>query len=170
MAQPLLLMGDVQFCKNIYLSILMMSVFIIAEIGINHNGDINLAKEMIDNSVEAGADAVKFQKRDVETVYSKEILDSPRESPWGTTQREQKFGLEFTEKEYDIIHDYCKIKKIKWFASAWDLKSLSFLSKYNFQYNKIASAMIVDESLLEAVAKQKKYTFISTGIIILQVY
>ena len=89
----------------------MMSVFIIAEIGINHNGDINLAKEMIDNSVEAGADAVKFQKRDVETVYSKEILDSPRESPWGTTQREQKFGLEFTEKEYDIIHDYCKIKK-----------------------------------------------------------
>ena len=155
MAQPLLLMGDVQFCKNIYLSILMMSVFIIAEIGINHNGDINLAKEMIDNSVEAGADAVKFQKRDVETVYSKEILDSPRESPWGTTQREQKFGLEFTEKEYDIIHNYCKIKKIKWFASAWDLKSLSFLSKYNFQYNKIASAMIVDESLLEAVAKQK---------------
>ena len=98
MAQPLLLMGDVQFCKNIYLSILMMSVFIIAEIGINHNGDINLAKEMIDNSVEAGADAVKFQKRDVETVYSKEILDSPRESPWGTTQREQKFGLEFTER------------------------------------------------------------------------
>ncbi len=164
MAQPLLLMEDVQFCKNIYLNKLKMSVFIIAEIGINHNGDINLAKEMIDNSVEAGADAVKFQKRDVETVYSKEILDSPRESPWGTTQREQKFGLEFTEKEYDIIHNYCKIKKIKWFASAWDLKSLSFLSKYNFQYNKIASAMIVDESLLEAVAKQKKYTFISTGM------
>ena len=88
-----------------------MSVFIIAEIGINHNGDLSLAKEMIDNSVDAGADAVKFQKRDVETVYSKEILDSPRESPWGKTQREQKFGLEFGKKEYDIIDDYCKKKK-----------------------------------------------------------
>ena len=136
-----------------------MSVFIIAEIGINHNGNINLAKEMIDNSVEAGADAVKFQKRDIETVYSKEILDSPRESPWGKTQREQKFGLEFGKKEYDIIDDYCKKKKIKWFASAWDLKSLSFLSNFNLDYNKVASAMIVDEKFLEAVAKQKKYTY-----------
>ena len=88
-----------------------MSVFVIAEIGINHNGDINLAKEMINNSAEAGADAVKFQKRDVETVYSKKILDSPRESPWGKTQREQKFGLEFGEKEYDLIDEYCKKKK-----------------------------------------------------------
>ena len=141
-----------------------MSVFIIAEIGINHNGNINLAKEMIDNSVVAGADAVKFQKRDIETVYSKELLDSLRESPWGNTQREQKFGLEFDKKEYDIINDYCKKKKIKWFASAWDLKSLSFLSNFNLDYNKIASAMIVDERFLEAVAKQKKYTFISTGM------
>ena len=141
-----------------------MSVFIIAEIGINHNGNINLAKEMIDNSVEAGADAVKFQKRDIETVYSKELLDSLRESPWGNTQREQKIGLEFDKKEYDIINDYCKKKKIKWFASAWDLKSLSFLSNFNLDYNKIASAMIVDEKFLEAVAKQKKYTFISTGM------
>ena len=99
-----------------------MSVFIIAEIGINHNGNINLAKEMIDNSVEAGADAVKFQKRDIETVYSKELLDSLRESPWGNTQREQKFGLEFDKKEYDIINDYCKKKKIKWFASDLDFK------------------------------------------------
>ncbi len=141
-----------------------MSVFVIAEIGINHNGDINLAKEMINNSAEAGADAVKFQKRDVETVYSKKILDSPRESPWGKTQREQKFGLEFGEKEYDLIDEYCKKKKIHWLASAWDLKSLSFLSKYNLAYNKIASAMIIDEKFLEAVAKQRKYTFISTGM------
>ena len=87
-----------------------MSVFVIAEIGINHNGDLSLAKEMIDSSVDAGADAVKFQKRDVETVYSKEILDSPRESPWGKTQREQKFGLEFDEKEYNAIDEYCKKK------------------------------------------------------------
>ena len=131
-----------------------MSVFVIAEIGINHNGDISLAKEMIDSSADAGADAVKFQKRDVETVYSKEILDSPRESPWGKTQREQKFGLEFDEKEYNTIDEYCKKKKIKWLASAWDLKSLSFLTKYNLEYNKIASAMIIDEKFLESVASQ----------------
>jgi N-acetylneuraminate synthase len=141
-----------------------MSVFIIAEIGINHNGSIEIAKKMIDFSVEAGADAVKFQKRDIETVYTKEVLDSPRESPWGKTQREQKLGLEFDEKDYKIIDEYCSKKNIKWFASAWDLKSLSFLTKFNLHFNKIASAMIVDEKLLDAVAKQKKYTFISTGM------
>ena len=141
-----------------------MSVFVIAEIGINHNGDIDLAKKMIDNSVEAGADAVKFQKRDIETVYSKQILDATRDSPWGKTQRDQKTGLEFEKIEYDIINDYCEKKKIKWFASAWDLKSLSFLSNYDLEYNKIASAMIIDEKFLDAVARQKKYTFISTGM------
>ena len=132
-----------------------MSVFVIAEIGINHNGDINLAKKMIDICVEAGANAVKFQKRDIETVYSKEVLDAPRESPWGKTQREQKLGLEFEENEYIIIDEYCKKNNIEWFASAWDLKSLSFLEKFKSKYNKIASAMIVDEPLLNAVAKQK---------------
>ena len=141
-----------------------MNIFVIAEIGINHNGDINLAKKMIDICVDAGANAVKFQKRDVETVYSKEILDAPRESPWGKTQREQKLGLEFGENEYKIIDEYCKKNKIEWFASAWDLKSLSFLAKFKSKYNKIASAMIVDETLLNAVAKEKKYTFISTGM------
>jgi len=141
-----------------------MNIFVISEIGINHNGDINLAKKMIDFSVDAGADAVKFQKRDIETVYSKEILDSLRESPWGKTQRDQKLGLEFNEKEYETIDDYCKKKKIQWFASAWDLKSLSFLSKFDLKFNKIASAMVVDEIFLDAVAKQKKYTFISTGM------
>ena len=141
-----------------------MSVFIIAEIGINHNGSIEIAKKMIDFSVEAGANAVKFQKRDIETVYTKEVLDSPRKSPWGKTQRAQKLGLEFDEKDYKIIDEYCGKKNIKWFASAWDLKSLSFLTKFNLQFNKIASAMIIDEKLLDAVAKQKKYTFISTGM------
>ena len=141
-----------------------MSIFIIAEIGINHNGSIEIAKKMIDFSVEAGADAVKFQKRDIETVYTKEVLDSPRKSPWGKTQRAQKLGLEFDEKDYKIIDEYCGKKNIKWFASAWDLKSLSFLTKFNLQFNKIASAMIIDEKLLDAVAKQKKYTFISTGM------
>ena len=82
----------------------------------------------------------------------------------GKTQREQKLGLEFDEKDYKIIDEYCSKKNIKWFASAWDLKSLSFLTKFNLHFNKIASAMIVDEKLLDAVAKQKKYTFISTGM------
>ena len=87
-----------------------MNIFIIAEIGINHNGDIDIAKKLIDAAVDAGCDAVKFQKRDVNLVYSKELLDSPRESPWGKTQRDQKLGLEFGEKEYSTINDYCKEK------------------------------------------------------------
>tara|TARA_A100001011_G_C14288135_1_gene834810 strand:- start:341 stop:1183 length:843 start_codon:yes stop_codon:yes gene_type:complete len=141
-----------------------MSVFVIAEIGINHNGDINLAKKMIDNSVNAGADAVKFQKRDINVVYTKEFLESHRESPWGKKQRDQKLGLEFNEDQYKIIDEYCKNKKIEWFASAWDLNSLQFLSKFDLKFNKVASAMIVDTKLLEAIAKQGKYTFISTGM------
>ena len=136
----------------------------IAEIGINHNGDLNIAKEMIDLSKDAGADIVKFQKRDIDTVYSKEILDTPRESPWGTTTREQKYGLEFGAKEYDEIDTYCKKREIEWFASAWDLKSLEFLKKYKSKYNKIASAMIVDKNFLKTVALEKKHTFISTGM------
>ena len=141
-----------------------MKIIFIAEIGINHNGSLDKAKEMIDISSEAGADIVKFQKRDVETVYSKEILDAPRESPWGTTTREQKYGLEFGEKEYDEIDAYCKKKGIDWFSSAWDLKSLEFLKKYKKKYNKIASAMIVDKNFLKSVALEKKHTFISTGM------
>ena len=141
-----------------------MNVFVIAEIGINHNGNVDLAKKMIDIVIESGADAVKFQKRDINSVYSKELLDSPRESPWGKTQRDQKEGLEFGEEEYKSIDTYCKKKNISWFASAWDLKSLSFLSKFDLKYNKIASAMIVDQKFLSEVAKQKKYTFISTGM------
>ena len=138
--------------------------FLIAEIGINHNGDLNIAKKLIDEAKNSGFDAVKFQKRTIENVYSKEDLDSPRESPWGKTQRDQKYGLEFNRSEYDIIDDYCREKKIEWFASAWDMDSLIFLDKYNLKYNKIASAMIVDSIFLKAVAKRKKYTFISTGM------
>jgi len=142
----------------------MNKTFIISEIGINHNGDLDLAKKMIDESIKAGADAVKFQKRDIEIVYSKEQLKKFRESPFGTTEREQKKGLEFNEKEYDEIDDYCKKKKIIWFSSAWDINSLKFLDKYELAYNKIASAMIVDTFFLEEVAKRKKHTFISTGM------
>ena len=139
-------------------------VFVIAEVGINHNGDINIAKKLIDIAVRTNCDAVKFQKRTVEKVYSKEVLDSPRENPWGTTTREQKFGLEFDKKEYDVIDSYAKEKGIEWYASAWDLESQSFLRNYDLKHNKIASAMLTNLELVNAVAEEKKYTFISTGM------
>ncbi len=141
-----------------------MSLFIIAEIGINHNGDINIAKKLIDVAKVAGCDAVKFQKRDIELVYSKELLDSPRESPWGTTQRDQKMGLEFGREQYDEIDRYCHERNIEWFASAWDMNSLEFLDRYDCKYAKIASAMNVDMNLVRAVAERKKYTFIATAM------
>lgn len=141
-----------------------MSVFIIAEIGINHNGDLKIAKDLIRQAISAGCDAVKFQKRDIDIVYTKEFLDSPRESPWGTTQRHQKAGLEFGKAEYDVIDEYCKKLGIEWFASAWDVNSLAFLDQYNCKYSKVASAMITSEPFLRAVASRKKYTFISTAM------
>lgn len=141
-----------------------MGIFIIAEIGINHNGDVEIAKQLIDVAVDAGADAVKFQKRTIDLVYSKEMLDLPRESPWGTTQRAQKEGLEFGRDEYQEIDAYCRERKIVWFASAWDLESQKFLRQFNLKYNKIASAMIVYADLLKEVASEKKHTFISTGM------
>lgn len=139
-------------------------VFIIAEVGINHNGDIDLAKKLIDWAVLCDCDAVKFQKRTIDKVYTKEYLESYRESPWGTTQRAQKEGLEFGEKEYDEIDRYCKEKGIDWFASAWDLDAWRFLRKYHLKYNKIASAMLTNDELLKAVAGEGKYTFIATGM------
>jgi len=141
-----------------------MSIFIVAEIGINHNGDMAICKQLIDCAKESGCDAVKFQKRDINKVYTKEFLDSPRESPWGKTQREQKQGLEFTEHDYWEIDDYCKKLGIEWYASAWDLNSQDFLKKFECKYNKVASAMIVYEDLLRVIAKEKKHTFISTGM------
>ncbi len=139
-------------------------VFIIAEIGINHNGDVGIAKQLIDMAKKTGCDAVKFQKRTIELVYTQEFLDSARESPWGKTQRAQKEGLEFGEKEYDEIDRYCKEVGIEWFASAWDVESQLFLRRYDLSYNKIASAMITHRKLLEAVAEEGKLTFISTGM------
>tara|TARA_Y100000389_G_C17380514_1_gene474124 strand:+ start:378 stop:1229 length:852 start_codon:yes stop_codon:yes gene_type:complete len=139
-------------------------IFLIAEIGINHNGDMNIVKKLIDNAVECGFDSVKFQKRTIDIVYSKDDLEKLRESPWGKTQRQQKEGLEFSQDQYDEINEYCKTKKIIWFASAWDIKSLEFLDRYNLNYHKIASAMIVDKIFLNEVAKRKKHTFISTGM------
>ena len=139
--------------------------YLIAEIGINHNGDVEIAKKLIDNAKEAGFNSVKFQKRDINLVYSKDILDSPRKSPWGETQRDQKIGLEFNKSNYEVIDNYCKEKKIDWFASAWDINSLKFLDDFvDLKYHKIASAMITDTLFLDEVAKRKKHTFISTGM------
>jgi N-acetylneuraminate synthase len=139
-------------------------VFITAEIGINHNGNITIAKKLIDIAKEAGCDAVKFQKRTVEKVYSKEDLDLPRESPWGTTTLQQKLGLEFSMKDYVEIDKYCKKKKITWFVSCWDIDSQNQMKKFNLKYNKVASAMLTHTKLLEVISKEKKHTFISTGM------
>ena len=141
-----------------------MSIIIIGEIGINHNGDMAICKQLIDVAKDGGADCVKFQKRDINKVYTQEFLDSSRESPWGTTQREQKMGLEFDKNQYDEISQYCKTKNIEWFASAWDLNSQKFLQQYDCKYNKVASAMIIHEDLLKMIAREGKHTFISTGM------
>lgn len=142
----------------------MKHTFIVAEAGINHNGDMLIAKKLIDLAVIAGCDAVKFQKRTVDKVYTKEYLDGYRESPWGTTQRQQKEGLEFGLEDYREIDRYCKEKQIAWFASAWDIDSQKFLRQFNLKYNKVASAMLTNDELLEEIAKEGRYTFIATGM------
>lgn len=141
-----------------------MSLYLIAEIGINHNGDLKVAKDLIDAASSAGFDAVKFQKRTIERVYTKEFLDSPRDSPWGSTQRDQKFGLEFSLDQYKEIDLYCKNKKIAWSASAWDVDSQTFLKNFEVPFNKVASAMLGHKPLLKSIISEKKKTFVSTGM------
>lgn len=142
----------------------MKRVFVTAEIGINHNGNMDICKKLIDWACLSDCDAVKFQKRTIDKVYTKEYLDDYRESPWGTTQREQKEGLEFGKEEYDMIDQYCKEKGIEWFASAWDVDSQIFLRQYDCKHNKVASAMLTNEELLRTIAEEKKHTFIATGM------
>lgn len=145
-----------------------MKTVIVSEIGINHNGDINLAKQLIDLAILGGCKYVKFQKRTVEDVYTKEELDVPRESPFGTTNREQKNGLEFGKEEYDEIDRYCKEKGIDWFGSPWDIKSVDFLMQYVPKYIKVASAMITNipmlEKIREAVDGTNTRIIIATGM------
>ena len=143
-------------------------IYIIAEIGINHNGSIKIAKELIDQAHDAGCDAVKFQKREINAVYSQEILDQPRKSPWGETQRDQKNGLEFSLSDYEEIDEYCKSKKIDWFASSWDAKSQIEMRRFNFKFNKIASAMATKLDFVDLVASEKIPTFASTGMSTMQ--
>lgn len=145
----------------------MKKTFIIAEIGINHNGQMDIAKKLIEGAKDAGADAVKFQKRTVDKVYTSEFLASPRNdgNPYGwKTQGEQKYGIEFTKEQYDEIDRYCKEIGIDWFASSWDIDSQLFLRQYNLKHNKIASAMLTNIELLKTVAEERKHTFISTGM------
>ena len=139
--------------------------FLIAEIGINHNGSIEISKKLIDLAKKYEFDAVKFQKRDLKIVVPEKQKNIVRTTPWGEmTYFNYKKKIEFGYKEYKQIDNYCKKLKIKWFASPWDIKSSSFLKKFKLKYNKVASAMITNIELIENIAKQKKTTFISTGM------
>lgn len=139
-------------------------VFIIAEIGTNHRGSINDAKKIINFCKQYGFDAVKFQKKDVEKIYTKKFLDSPLQSPWGTTQREMRLYREFSIEQFKKIDRYCKSIRIPWFVSCWDTGSQIKMRQFKTKYNKVASAMILHHKLLELIAKERKYTFISTGM------
>ncbi len=143
----------------------MKKIFLIAEIGINHNGSVYLAKKLIMKAKEAGFDAVKFQKREPNICVPDEKKNEIRDTPWGKiTYLNYKKKIEFGKKEFDQIERYCKKIKIKWFASAWDLKSQKFLNRYKSKVNKIASAMVTNVPFLVEVAKEKKKTYISTGM------
>ena len=139
--------------------------YVIAEIGINHNGDIDLAKELIDRTQEPGCNAVKFQKRDIDSVYSKEELDKPRESPFGTTTREQKEGIEFSIEEYKELESYSESKGLDFIVSCWDSVSLDLVEEHlDVKYHKVASAMATDKEFLEGLNKTGKPIILSTGM------
>ena len=139
-------------------------MYLIAECGINGNGSEELLKLMIRAAKDAGFDAIKTQKRNIEQCYTKEFLDSPRESPWGNTQRAQKEALEFSRLQYTLIDAYCKELGIAWSASAWDLDSQEFIHSFNVPFNKVASPMLGNMPLLRKIASEHKRTFISTGM------
>jgi N-acetylneuraminate synthase len=138
--------------------------YVVAEIGINHNGDINIAKKLIEAAAMAKCNAVKFQKRTVEVVYSAEELARPRESPFGTTNGDLKYALEFGEEEYAEIDRYCKQNKITWFASCWDEQSVDFIAKFDVPCYKIASASLTDDSLLRHIRSKGRPVLLSTGM------
>ncbi len=138
--------------------------YIIAEIGINHNGDLDIAKRLISVAVAAGCDAVKFQKRTIEVVYTQEELRKPRENPFGATNGDLKFGLEFEEEEYDELDRYCRAVKIPWFASCWDENAVDTIANYNVPCFKIASASLTDDRLLRHTRATGKPIILSTGM------
>jgi N-acetylneuraminate synthase len=138
--------------------------YIIAEIGINHNGSLDIAKKLIDAAVESGCNAVKFQKRSVDIVYTKEELAKPRENPFGATNGDLKRGLEFGLEQYKLIDSYCKEKGITWFASCWDEQSVDFMRRFDPPCYKIASASLTDDALLRYHKKEGKPIILSTGM------
>lgn len=138
--------------------------FIIAEIGINHNGSVNLAKKMIDIAVTTGCDAVKFQKRTVDIVYTKEELEKERKSVFGNTNGDLKRGLEFGAEQYKEIDSYCKEKGILWFCSCWDEQAVDFIEQFNVPCYKIASASLTDDNLLRYTRSKGKPILLSTGM------
>ena len=140
-------------------------VFIIAEIGLNHNGDINLAKKLINVAVKAGCDAVKFQKRDPELCVPLDQRDKKRDTPWGhITYMDYRYKVEFSEEQYEIINEYCKRKGILWSASCWDVNSFKFISSFDVPFHKVASAMLTNKPLLDLLAKDGKPIISSTGM------
>jgi N-acetylneuraminate synthase len=142
--------------------------YIVAEIGINHNGDIEIAKKLIDVAVEAGCNAVKFQKRTIDVVYTKEELAKPRENPFGETNGDLKYGLEFEKEQYDQIDRYCKEKGIAWYFSPWDEQSVDFAEQYNPPCHKIASASLTDDDLLQHIRSKGRPIILSTGMTTLE--
>ena len=139
--------------------------YIIAEIGINHNGDIDLAKQLIDNAKQSGCDAVKFQKRTIDQVYTAEELDKPRESPWGTTNRQQKEGLEFSMEQIKELESYASIHKLDFIVSCWDIQSVDDIENHcNVAYHKVASALATDKQLLQKLNKTGKPVILSVGM------
>jgi N-acetylneuraminate synthase len=140
------------------------SCYIIAEIGINHNGDIDLARRLISVAVAAGCDAVKFQKRTVDVVYTADELSKPRESPFGTTNGDLKRGLEFGHDEYRLIDRYCREVKMPWFASCWDERAVDFIDQFDVPCYKIASASLTDDHLLRHTRSKGKPIILSTGM------
>ena len=138
--------------------------YVVAEIGINHNGDINIAKKLIDVAAAANCSAVKFQKRTIEVVYSAEELARPRESPFGETNGDLKYGLEFGQEEYEEIDRYCKEKSIAWFASCWDEASVDFIEQFHAPCYKIASASLTDDALLRYTRAKGRPIMLSTGM------
>jgi N-acetylneuraminate synthase len=138
--------------------------YIIAEIGINHNGDLDLAKRLISVAVAAGCDAVKFQKRTIDIVYTQEELARPRESPFGTTNGDLKQGLEFGEEEYREIDAYCRAVNLPWFVSCWDESAVDFISQFDLPCYKVASASLTDDNLLEHTRSKGKPVMLSTGM------
>ena len=139
-------------------------IYIVAEIGLNHNGDIQIAKQLIKIAKDAGCDAVKFQKRNIDTVYSKTFLDEPRDSPWGNTQRDQKKGLEFNHEQYHELRYLCTEIGIEFSCSAWDKSSLDFLDNFDLSFQKVASALATKIDFIEEVASRKKITLLSLGM------